>query len=200
MTKNEFLSLLRQRLTGFSQEDADRSIDYYAEMIEDRIEDGMTEEEAVLAMGSPEDAVAQILRETPLPKLVKTKLKPSRKLKAWEIVLLALGSPLWIVLLAAAFIILLSVYIVLWSVVLVLYATDLTLGACGIAGLAAFVPIFIAANTGAGLVALGIGLAGTGLAILLFFGSNQTFKAMLWLSKKILLGIKFCIVGKEAKQ
>ena len=200
MTKNEFLSALRQRLTGFSKEDADRSVDYYAEMIEDRIEDGMTEEEAVEAMGSPEDAVAQILRETPLPKLVKTKLKPARKLKIWEIVLLALGSPLWIVLLTAAFVVLLAVYIVLWSVVIVLYATDLTLGACGIAGLAAFVPIFIAANIGAGLVTLGIGLAGTGLAILLFFGSNQTFKAMLWLSKKILLGIKLCIVGKEKKQ
>ena len=41
----------------------------------------------------------------------KEKVKGRRQLKAWEIVLLALGSPIWISLLVAGFVVILSIYI-----------------------------------------------------------------------------------------
>ena len=44
-------------------EDMERFIAYYSEMIDDRMEDGMTEEEAVAMMDTPDDAVDQILEE-----------------------------------------------------------------------------------------------------------------------------------------
>lgn len=54
MTKEQFLRAVRERLTGLPQSDIDRSLDFYSEMIDDRIDEGLSEEEAVAAMGSPE--------------------------------------------------------------------------------------------------------------------------------------------------
>ena len=96
MTKLEFLSELRARLSGVPEKELESSLDYYSEMIDDRIEDGMEEKDAVRAVGTPEEAANEVLAEIPLAKLVKNRVRPSRRLRAWEIVLLALGSPIWL--------------------------------------------------------------------------------------------------------
>ena len=72
-------------------------------MIDDRMEDGISEEEAVEGIGTVDQIYEQIMSDMPLVKLVKEKVKPKRKLKAWEIVLLTLGSPVWIPLGATIF-------------------------------------------------------------------------------------------------
>ena len=64
MKKAEFLALLRERLADFSNEDAEKSAAFYSEMIDDRMEEGMTEEEAVAALGSLDDIVRSIRQET----------------------------------------------------------------------------------------------------------------------------------------
>ena len=61
MKKNEFLSALRASLTGIPAEDAERALDYYSEMIDDCMEDGMSEDEAVEQLGSVEQAAASIM-------------------------------------------------------------------------------------------------------------------------------------------
>ena len=61
MTKLEFLNELRNRLSGLSEEDIERSLSFYSEAIEDRIEDGMSEEDAVYEMG-PIDRAADAVR------------------------------------------------------------------------------------------------------------------------------------------
>ena len=63
MTKNEFLAELKERLAGLSEADLNRSMDYYAEMIEDRMEDGLSEEEAVKEVGTPAAIAEEILKE-----------------------------------------------------------------------------------------------------------------------------------------
>ena len=63
MKKAEFLALLRERLADFSNEDAEKSAAFYSEMIDDRMEEGMTEEEAVAALGSLDDIVRSIRQE-----------------------------------------------------------------------------------------------------------------------------------------
>ena len=65
MCKQAFLDELRERLTGLPQEDIDERLDFYAEMIDDRVEEGLTEEEAVAAIGTVEEVFAQIVEETP---------------------------------------------------------------------------------------------------------------------------------------
>ena len=42
MTKKEFLDELKKGLLGIPEEDINRSIEFYSEMIDDRIEDGKT--------------------------------------------------------------------------------------------------------------------------------------------------------------
>ena len=50
MTRREFLNELYRRLGKMSREEAEQYLTYYAEMLADRMEEGMTEEEAVASM------------------------------------------------------------------------------------------------------------------------------------------------------
>lgn len=202
MTKDEFLGLLRKELSGLPDEDIQKSLDYYGEMISDRMEDGLDEEAAVEAIGKPSDAAESILSEIPLPKLIKKKITPKRSLRVWEIVLLIIGSPLWLSILIAAAAVVLAVYIVMWSIVLVMYAATLSLAAGLLAGLTSIVFSFFG-SFGSGIIPgialFGIGLFCGGLAILMFFASNYSARMVAVLGKKILLGIKRCFIGKGAK-
>lgn len=65
MNKEQFLQAVRRRLAGLPDKDVEGALAYYREMIEDRMEDGLSEEEAVAALGSAEDIAAQILMELP---------------------------------------------------------------------------------------------------------------------------------------
>ena len=198
MDKYGFLLELDEKLSGLPEEDRNRSLDYYSEMIDDRMEDGLSEEEAVAAVGDPAEVARQILAEIPLGKLVKAKLKPRRRLRAWEVILLVLGSPVWIPLLAAALVIILAVYLVIWSLVLSLCAADLSLAASAAACVAAAVPFAVGGRLAVLAFALGAGLILAGLAVLLFLGCKRAAKASLWLGKVILRGIRSCFIGKEA--
>ncbi len=200
MNKREFLSVLRERLSGLPEEDIDGSVDYYSEMIDDRMEEGLSEEEAVNAVGSVEEIVSQILMETSLPKLVKAKVKPNRSLKAWEILLLVLGAPVWLPLLAAAIILALAVYIVLWAVIVTLYSVVVSFAAGALAGVFGSFVLILAGDAAQGVLLLGAGLICTGITILLFFGFNRITKGVLRLSKKALLHMKACFIRKGDAQ
>lgn len=201
MTKNEFRTEVYNRLKGIPEEDLARSLDYYSEMIDDRIEDGLTEDEAVAALGSVDSIVSQIGAEHSIPEAVsESTAKPvrqRRKLCTWQIVLLILGAPLWLPLLLAAAIIVLAVYIVLWSVIVVLYAADLALAAGAVGGIiSAAVLSFSGEMLQAGFM-LGAGLICGGLAVLLFFVCNLAAKGVILLTKKSALGINRIFTGKE---
>ncbi len=197
MNKQEFLEKIRNQLAGLSEDDIKKSIDYYTEMIEDRMEEGLTEEEAVKAMGKPEEVASQILMDTPFSKLVKVKVKPKKSLSILSIILIVLGSPVWLPLVAAFFIIILSVYIVLWSFVLVFYSVVLSLAAGGVSGLLASVMIMFNVDILCGVFTLGVAIVCAGLSVLLFFGSNQVVKGILFLSKKIALSIKSYFIKRR---
>ncbi|MBQ8245892.1 MAG: DUF1700 domain-containing protein [Lachnospiraceae bacterium] len=195
MNKIEFLTVLRERLQGLPEEDINKSIDFYCEMIDDRVEDGMSEAEAVDALGNIEEIISQILSEVSLPKLVKEKVKPKRALKAWEIVLLVLGAPLWIPLLAAVILTVLAIYLSVWSVIISLYAVDLSIAVSGLACIGVAVALLFDGQLVPAGVVFGTGLVCMGLAILLLFAFNLVTKGILWVSKKVLLGIKGLFIG-----
>lgn len=197
MNKQQFLEAIRNRIKGLPQSDIDKSLDYYSEMIDDRVEDGMTEEEAVAALGTVDEIVTQILKDIPLPKIVKEKVSPKRSLSALEILLLVLGFPLWFPLLIAFASIILSVYIVLWSVVISLYATVFAVLVSGLACIAAGILFFITAKPVPAIAIMGMGFLCLGLGILLLFLFNLITVGVVKLSKLIILGIKSLFVGKE---
>lgn len=196
MTKTQFTVELAKRLAGIPKEDMARSLDYYIEMIDDRMDDGMTEEEAVAALGSIEEIAEQILSEVSLFKLLKEKIRPRRTLRGWEIALLAVGALFCLPIVAAIIGVFISVYAVLWSVVVVLYAADVAFFAGVLGGLGGGVGLLLAGPASGGVALLGFGMLSAGLAILLLLGCNRAAKGMLWISKKIWLGIKTLFVRK----
>ncbi len=197
MDKMQFLNELKRRLTGLPKADLEERLQFYGEMIDDRMEDGLTEAEAVAGIGSIDEVVAQIMEEIPLSKLVKEKVKRRSGLKVWEIILLVLGSPVWLPLGIAVLAIGLSLYIVLWAILISIWAVDLSLAVCAVGGLAA-AGFYLTKGilAGAGMM-LGAAILCAGLAILLFIGCKALSKGLLWLTKKMLLGIKTLLVGKE---
>lgn len=68
MKKQEFLDALGAGLSGSG--DAEEVLDFYREMIEDRIEDGMEEEAAVEQLGAVEDILARCVQGLTVPKAV----------------------------------------------------------------------------------------------------------------------------------
>ena len=197
MDKQEFLMRLREGLSGLPQEDIEERAAFYSEMIDDRIEDGLSEEEAVAGIGAVDGITAQIIAQTPLTKLVKEKVRPKRKLKAWEIVLLAVGFPIWGSLLIAAAAVALSLYITLWALVISLWAVELSLFVSALGGVIGALALFVNGNAPLGLALLGTGLVCAGLAVFLFYGCTAASKGTVLLAKKIVSAIKSAFMKKE---
>ena len=53
MTKREFLEMLNKLTSRLSESERDRLLEYYGEIIDDRMEEGLSEAEAVAALGDP---------------------------------------------------------------------------------------------------------------------------------------------------
>ena len=198
MNKQEYLDCLRKGLFGLPQEEIEERLTFYSEMIDDRMEEGLSEMEAVSAIGTVDAVMSQVLADTPLTKLVKEKAKPKRTLRAWEIVLLVLGSPIWLSLFLAAFIIILAASIVVWSVVITLWSIEASFVACSLGGIVSAVIFAFQGNGLTGLAMLGAGIICAGLSIFTFYGCKSATKGILLLTKKMALGIKSLFVGKEA--
>ena len=157
----------------------------------------MTEEEAVSQMGSVDHIVTQILDDVPLMTLAKEKIKSQRKFKAWEMILLVLGSPIWLSLAIAALAVVLSLYVVLWSVVVSLWAVFGALVGCGFGGVVGGIILLCQGSLFSGMALIGTGVFASGLAIFMFFGCKLATKGTVLLTKKIVLSIKKCFVKKE---
>ena len=197
MKKQEFLEALGKKLSGLPQKDVQERLSFFGEMIDDRMEDGLSEDEAVTAVGSLDSVIEQIAAEIPLSKIVKDKIKLKNKWKAWEITLLALGSPIWISLAVAVIAIALSLYVSAWSVIISLWAVFASLVACVPAGIAASI---LFANQGyltSAIFVAGCGLICAGLSIFAFAGCKVATRGLIWITKKIPLSVKLCFLKKE---
>ena len=197
MKKQEFLDELRSSLAGLPSRDVEERIAFYDEMLDDRIEEGRTEEDAVAELGSVDEITQQIIAETPLTKIAKEKIRPKHRLRAWEIVLLALGSPIWLSLAVVAFAVLLSLYVVLWSVVVSIWAVFVAFAGGALGGIVGGIAIACTENAMVGLALLGCGVLLGGLAIFTYFGCVAATKGTAILAPKIILGIKKCFMRRE---
>ena len=197
MTKQEFITELRKKLCGLPEKDIDERIAFYIEMIDDRIEEGSTEADAVADIGSVDEIAAQIIADIPFTKIAKERIRPKKRLRAWEIVLLALGSPIWLSLTIAASAVILSLYVVIWSLAVSLWAIFASFVACAAGGASAGIVFIVVGSVFNGIAMIGAGIACAGLSIFMFFGSYFATKGIIILTKKIALGIKKCFVKKE---
>ena len=63
MNREQFLNALRKALQGMEPDEAESVIAYYSEMIDDRMEAGMSEEAAVKAMEPVKEIAGRVLEE-----------------------------------------------------------------------------------------------------------------------------------------
>ncbi len=190
MTKHDFLLSLQDNLRDLPREEMEEQIHFFSEMIDDRIEEGLSEDDAVAAVGSVEDIRQHITEGLTLPKARKKKPSGRRKLRPWEITLLVLGSPLWLCLLIAAFAVLLALYISLWAVVISLWAVFASLLGSGVGVIVGGAVIAFSGKSLEAITLIGVGLVSGGLSIFMFYGCKYATKGSIGLTKWIFRCIK----------
>lgn len=197
MKKGEFLYALKRKLSSLPKQEALERVNFYGEMIDDRIEEGCEEEAAVAAIGTVDEICAQIIGDIPLISIAKERIKPKRRLKSWEILLLALGSPIWLSLMISVAAVIISLYAVLWSLLISVWAVFISLIACVPVCAVCCVLFTVGGNALSGIFTVGVGAFCAGLAVILFFACKQATMCAVALTGKIAFGIKKILLKKE---
>lgn len=200
MNKAQFLSEIREGISSLSEKDIESSLQYYSEMIDDRIEDGMSEEESVSAMGTVEEAVAQILRDKPAAEPDQNK---GHKGAQWARQNLTRNKRLLLVLLILSFPFLVtiagSLLIVVISVAASLYASSIGVFvggiACAVKGVAL---IAVETAVAEAILYFGVALMLLGASVLIFIAAHYFVKLMGFVCKKVIAFIKSKLPEKEA--
>lgn len=168
MDKRTFLDGLRTALVSLPASEIDKTVAYYEEMIDDRIEDGMSEEEAVASM-EPIGVLAQrIINDTPAVNRAVRKAKQSSVPTIIWVMLAILGLPIWLPLLCLAFGLIISAFALLFGLIISLIAVVLGLSIGGIVGIV-FALCHLGVSGMSAVFAVGLCLIGIGLGILLAF-------------------------------
>ena len=203
MSKDAFIGELRHRMAGLPKEAVDRTVEYYSELIADSMEDGLSEEEAVSRLGSLDEIVANVVKDMPLSQIVETRIREKKAkrggIRAWEVILLVLGAPLWLPLLLAVLAVVLALYVALWAVVIALWAVVAAVILSGVVAVVAGIVELCQLHLPQGLVLLGGGLVCMGLCALLFLLMKLITVGTVKLCKLIWTGIKSLFVGKKGK-
>ena len=200
MTKNDFLMSLKHKLSGLPEEDLNERIDFYSEMIDDKIEDGISEEKAVIEIGSIDEISSQIIKEVPLRKIVKEKIRLKKKRKVFESVLLIVGSPVWVPILIAILVVAISLYLTVWVVLGCFYVTSISMFISAIGGFIMAVAQMISGNVLTGVLIIGAALFLIGLGILMILGTRLVAKGFLILTQKTVKSLKQLLINKGDAQ
>ena len=202
MNKEQFLDDLCERLGRLAPEERERVLDFYRELIEDRLEAGESEDAVLGGFGSPDALAGRILAESqsesagehePAEKAasaqkgVPAEGMPEREgmSRGLRNTLLILGSPIWLSLLIAAA----AVALTLAIAALILYLAGwIIIGSFNIAGIALMLmlpagvvmslPLFPSLPAKA-IFQIGLGVFCAGLGLLFFLGTQRL--ARLWL-------------------
>ena len=64
MRRDEFMNALRQKIAPLSEGERDMAMDYYNEMIADKLEAGLDEEEVIAQFGPVEEIADKLIAES----------------------------------------------------------------------------------------------------------------------------------------
>ena len=190
VNKMQFLRAVREKTVHLPLSEVNRLREYFNEMIDEAMEEGLSEEEAVDRLGTWEEICAQIvefltsepqpieaIKEEPAkePQNPIPEKKPKKRisLPMWAVVLLILTSPVWgaivLSLGIAVFAVIVSLVVIGGALVISLFAVVLSLAVVGVVGIPAAVVLFFTGSIATGLLSLGGGLVCGGFAILGWF-------------------------------
>ena len=82
MNKREFINLLSEKLSYLPKNELEERIIFYCEMINDKMDDGLSEEEAINEIGPIDDIVKEISSDNIGTKEAKA-IKEKRTMKTW---------------------------------------------------------------------------------------------------------------------
>lgn len=180
MSKKEYLKKLKRSLSPLKKKDRDPLLDFYKEMIEDKMENGKTEYEAVSELEPVETVAARTLDEYGIEKN-DPKTKSKTRLSPLAIVLIIVGSPLWIGLAAGVVGVAVGLLCGALAAVVAVVVACFCLTLCGpIIFVSGIVGLFT--DVGSGLIALGTGLISTAIGVI---GAIGLYKLTVYIIEKI---------------
>ena len=183
MTKVEFISKLRSRLKSLPKKEIEERLSFYSEIIDDFIEEGISEEDATTKLGDIEKIYQSIVFEITQAK-IKSNEKGIDRSNITKTVLLILGSPIWLSLIISAFAIVISLYAVLWSLIVSAWSVFGALVGCAAGGIIGAIIIAATSNLATGAMLIASALICLGLAIFAFYGCRAATKGTAILSAK----------------
>ena len=197
MLREEYLSNLKEKLAANEIQGIDSMLEFYDEAISDRMEDGMSEEDAVAAMEDADAIVKSALLDKPIAALLVNSARKKHQEAnekgqgALFVVLAIVGFPIWFPLLVAFFAILFSIYIAMWAIVVSIYAVELAFAITAVASFFACFTFLMGQIPFATAIALlGCALVFAGLAILLWKPVVIITKWMIKIIKEVFRSIK----------
>ena len=190
MNKIEFLSKLKRSLRNLPHSEIQERLNFYSEMIDDLVEEGLTEEQAVLKIGDTNEIAKQIISDVAFNDVVEETLNSQKNIKGWQLALLIIGSPLWFSLLVGGVAVVFSLFVSLFAVVVSLWAVFISLIACSVASVIVFIVYLFMGNALTGFAVLGAGFVCAGLSIFGCYFCKAFTKLSVLLSKRILVHVK----------
>ena len=182
MNKQEYLARLRAALACLPEGEIEESVAFYAEMIDDRVADGMTEEEAVAQLDDPKAAARAIIADLPVVPRTVVRTKQRNRALYWTLVIL--GSPLWLTLLLAAGMLVLAGLLTIWCLILGLWLLAAGLLAGGPLGIGVCLWALAVGQPAYGVFELGSGLLCFGLGLFCLHGAVAASKTLMQVSRQ----------------
>lgn len=199
MRKDEFLSRLRSCLSTLPSAERESTLEFYDEQISDRIDDGMSEQDAIASLEAPEEIAANVLiafnqtveHNSTCNDPEKSCGSGSKFSKGYIIPIIITAvflSPIIAILILITGSLWMGIFFSIASVAAVALASFFGSVAFTAGGIA-----LISAPGGAGISMLGIGIFILGATILLILMSYYLMKHFLILSKKFIWYCKDCV-------
>ena len=192
MDKKEFFDLLRKGLSGLPKADIEERLNFYSEMIDDYMEEGLTEQEAVNRIGAVNEIASQILVDNSPAEPAEKQHNP------WKVSMIIVSSPIWIALQLSGLAVIISLFVSFWAVIISLWSVFASFASCAFGGI---IGSIVLASLGYGYSAaamIGTGLMLAGLSILTFYGCKAATKGAALLTKKLASAAKSRLFKKEA--
>lgn len=183
MNRNQFIDKLAKKLSNLSEQELKQTIDYYYEIISDKINDGMTEDEAIDSLGSIDEIASSILSDNFILKNDKASNK-NKKENNWKGITIGATAIIWIPILIVLIGAAIGIYVSLWAIVISFGATSLATGIGTLVSILGIIDICTGA-VGSGLTWISMGIGSLGLCFIFYTITIYSGKFMIYITKKI---------------
>lgn len=197
MTKKEFLAKGRKALSHLPKEELEERLAFYSEMIDDRMEEGLSETDAVMQILKSEETVAHLFLDESFEEEKDEEKKGMGE--GAKTALIVAGSPLWFALTVAAVVLWISLAATAFSVVVAVWSVFISFAVTAPVSVLGGIVIALFGRPLAGVAMVGVGLICTGLAVFTYYGAKVVGKGGWWLVKKSVAAVKKCFEKKEKK-